>query len=140
MKTLTFAVTLCLAGAAWAQDDAKAAPAAAEQKEGPDVAKLPFTPDSIKTVVAFHQPKIQGCYNDMLKGRKNVVEGKLMTSWVITNEGLVKSPKVDKKGTTFKDAKLNECVVAVLAAMEFPKPPDSREHPIEYPFNLKAEK
>ncbi|MGQ0505242.1 MAG: AgmX/PglI C-terminal domain-containing protein, partial [Myxococcaceae bacterium] len=80
------------------------------------------------------------CYNETLAGRRNVVEGKLMTSFVITAEGLVKKPKVEKKGTSVKDGKLNECVVAVLAAMQFPKPPDSREHPVAYPFNLKAEK
>ncbi len=139
MKTLLFASLLCLGTAAVAQD------AGAESTEradpnAPNVAKLPFTQDSIKAVVAYHQPKIQGCYNEMLAARKNVVEGKLMTSWVITGEGLVKKPKVEKKGTTFKDAKLTECVIAVLSAMEFPKPADSRDHPIEYPFNLKAEK
>jgi hypothetical protein len=29
-------------------------------------------------------------------------------------------------------------VVSVLSGINFPKPPDHREHPIEYPMNLKA--
>ena len=29
-------------------------------------------------------------------------------------------------------------VVNVLTGIDFPKPPDGREYPIEYPFNLKA--
>ena len=43
-----------------------------------------------------------------------------------------------KKGTTLKDPELHDCVVTVLSSMIFPKPPDGKDHPIEYPFNLKA--
>jgi hypothetical protein len=50
----------------------------------------------------------------------------------------VKQAKVLKKGTTLHDPKLNDCVIAVLSAMTFPKPTDKRDHPIEHPFNLKA--
>jgi hypothetical protein len=135
MKRLTLILSLALSASALAQDDAPA-PAKAEAP-APDVSKLPFTPDSIKQVVAYHQPKIQGCYEEYLAPKKEVVEGTLMTSFNITGEGLVRKPKVAKKGTTIKDGKLHDCVVAVLAAMEFPKPPDAREWPIEFPFNLK---
>lgn len=136
MKTL-FATALLLASVpAFAQADAGTGTEAAEPSL--DVSKLPFTPDSIRQVMAFHQPKIQSCYEDLLAGRTKVVEGRIMTSFTITAEGLVKRPRVVKKGTTLREPKLHDCVVAVLAGMEFPKPPDGREHPIEYPFNLKA--
>ena len=98
--------------------------------------KLPFTPDSIRMVVEFHQPKIQACYEDRLADKEKVFEGRIMTSFTITQEGLVKNPKVLGKGSTIHDPRLNDCVVAVLAAMEFPKP--KKPQPIEYPFNLKA--
>ena len=113
-------------------------PAAAAARPGPDIEKLPFTPLSIQTVVAFYAPQIQGCYEETLAGKNKAVEGKLMTSFVITPEGLVKKAQVVKKGTTVKDPKLHDCVVAVLGTMAFPKPPDGKNHPIEYPFNLKA--
>lgn len=106
--------------------------------EGPDVSKMPFTPDSIKQVVAAYQPKIQGCYEDHIANKKKAPEGSLKTAWTITAEGLVKGAKVDRKGSTLKDAALNDCVVAVLSTMAFPKPPDGKDHPIEFPFNLKA--
>ncbi|MBX5483584.1 MAG: AgmX/PglI C-terminal domain-containing protein [Myxococcaceae bacterium] len=105
---------------------------------GLDVKKLPFTPDSIKQVIAYHQPKIQACYEEMLATQKKPQEGRLMTTFVITPEGLVKNAKVAKKGTTLRNRKLHDCVVAVLSGMEFPKPPDGRTQPVEYPFNLKA--
>lgn len=106
--------------------------------EGPDVSKMPFTPDSIKQVVAAYQPKIQGCYEDHIANKKKAPQGTLKTAWVITPDGLVKGAKVDKKGSTLRDPALHDCVIAVLSTMAFPKPPDSKDHPIEFPFNLKA--
>ena len=111
---------------------------AAHKSDGPDVSKMPFTGDSIKQVVAAYQPKIQGCYEDHIANKKKAPQGTLKTAWVITPEGLVKGAKIDKKGTTLKDPALYDCVIAVLSTMEFPKPPDSKDHPIEFPFNLKA--
>lgn len=130
MKTLLIACLLT-AAPAFAQD-------AGTEDVPPDVSKLPFSPDSIKLVIAHHQPKIQACYEEMLAGMKKPIEGKLMTSFVITGEGLVKGPKIVKKGTTLRDGKLYDCVAVVLAGMNFPKTRDGRDQPIEYPFNLKA--
>lgn len=137
-----------LVGVAWlvlaqaGQGEEKPAPKApaAEEKPLPDVENMPFTPDSVKQVVEYHTPKIQACYNEMLAGMVKAKEGMLRTSWEITAEGLVAKAKVDRKGTTLKDPKLHECVVSVLTSMTFPKPPDGKVHPIEYPFNLKAKR
>lgn len=112
----------------------------AVEKPGPDVEKLPFSQDTVKQVIDFNLPKIQACYNEMLAGMTKAKEGMLKTSWVITAEGLVSKAKVERKGTTLKDPKLHECVVTVLSSMTFPKPPDGKVHPIEYPFNLKAQR
>jgi len=107
--------------------------------EGPDVSKMPFTPDTIKQIVTgTYQPKIQGCYEDHLSNKKKAPEGSLKTTFTITGEGLVKSAKIDNKGSSLKDPALHDCVVAVLSTMVFPKPPDGKDHPIEFPFNLKA--
>ena len=106
--------------------------------DGPDVSKLPFTADTIKQIVISNQPKIQSCYEEHLSGKKKAPEGTLKTAFVITAEGYVKNAKVDRKASSLKDPGLHDCVVAVLSAMNFPKPPDAKEHPIEFPFNLKA--
>ncbi|HYV43482.1 MAG TPA: AgmX/PglI C-terminal domain-containing protein [Myxococcaceae bacterium] len=119
-------------------DGGTGAAAPPPEKQGPDVEKLPFSQDTVKQVIDFNLPKIQSCYNEMLAAEVKAKEGMLKTSWVITAEGLVSKAKVEKKGTTLKDPKLHECVVAVINAMTFPKPPDGKVHPIEYPFNLKA--
>ncbi len=99
---------------------------------------MPFNTASVKKVVAYNQDKIQECYEQTLASKDKPVEGKVMTSFVVTPEGMVKSARVVKKGTTLKDPKLHDCLIEVLSSFTFPKPSDRREHPIEYPFNLKA--
>lgn len=115
----------------------KAAPKKAEPPP-PDVARLPFTPDSIRQVMEYHSRKIQACYEDVMLTRHKKVEGRLMTNFTITPDGLVKDARVVKKGTTVDAPGLHDCVVAVLHSLDFPKPADGRHYPIEYPFNLKA--
>lgn len=143
MKRSLVAVMMLASSVALAQGEPgqKPAKSPAGGKQAPaelDVSRLPFTPDSIQQVILHHRQKIQACYEDTLVEKDKKVEGKLMTSFTITAQGLVKNAKVQKKGTTLKDSNLHDCVVAVLTSMNFPKPPDGRDYPIEYPFNLKA--
>lgn len=111
---------------------------APEGKPPLNLALMPFTPDSIKKVVAYHHDEIQACYEETLANKEKPVEGRIKTSFIITAEGLVKQPRVITKGTTLKDPRLHACVVDALSTFTFPKPHDRREHPVEYPFNLKA--
>lgn len=101
-----------------------------------ELSQLPFTPDSITQVMRAHQAEIQTCYEKTLAARNEKLEGRLMTHFAITPAGTVSKPQVVKKGTTLKDKDLQACVVGVLATLRFPKPPDGKEHPVEYPINL----
>ena len=112
------------------------APATPARGSSPE--KLPFTPDTIKQIVRAKQPEIERCWEQTLAGTDKPVDGKLQTHFVITPVGSVKQAKVVKKGTTLKDPALHRCVETVLSTMLFPKPPDGKDHPVEYPFNLKA--
>lgn len=109
---------------------------------GLDVSRLPFTPESIKMVVFSFQPRIQACYEDHLaqQKQKRAPQGTLKTRFTITPDGYVKGAKIIKNASSLKDAHLHECVVAVLSAMAFPKPPNGRSQPIDFPFNLKVER
>jgi len=109
-----------------------------QSPDGGELANLPFTAYSIKKIVAAHHQDIQNCYEETLAGKAKVVEGRLNVAFTIQPDGTVKDAKVVKKGTTLQDAKLHECVVSVLSGLTFPKPPDHRDHPVEYPLNLKA--
>ncbi len=151
MKWLFFTALFLLAAPAWAQlgtPDAggPAVPAgeggttgsAAAERPALDLEVMPFTMETVKKVVAHNRQKIQTCYEETLAGKEKPVEGRVMTSFVVTPEGLVKKARVLTKGTTLKDPKLHACVVEVLGTFTFPKPSDHRDHPVEYPFNLKA--
>ena len=111
-------------------------PATPARGSGPE--KLPFTPDTLREVVRAKQPDIERCWEQALASQDRPVEGKLQTHFIITPLGTVRQPKVVKKGTTIKNEALNRCVETVLSTMVFPKPPDGKDHPVEYPFNLKA--
>ncbi len=159
MKSLFTAVVVLSAGLALAQTPAgkkgaaaqdtsipDTAPAATPKKAPeavrpppPDVTKLPFTPDSVRMVMNYYSRDIQDCYEEVLanKGSK-VEEGRILTTFTISPDGFVRNAKVAKAGTTLKNERLNQCVVNVLTSINFPPPPDKREYPIEYPFNLKA--
>lgn len=138
MKRMLVSAILLSSAVALAQGAPAKKPARKPAVAEPDVNRLPFTPDSIRQVIQFNTPKIQACYEDHMASREKKVEGRLMTTFTITAEGLVKGAKVQKQGTTLHAQGLHDCVVAVLTSLTFPKPPDGREYPIEYPFNLKA--
>lgn len=157
-RSLIAVVVLLGSGLAWAQGPAgRKAPAgqdtapessapAQEKKKAepvrpppPDVSRMPFSPDSIRTVMQYYSRDIQECYEEILATKGNKVEeGRIMTTFTITPDGFVRNAKVAKAGTTLKNSRLNECVVNVISGITFPQPPDKREYPIEYPFNLKA--
>lgn len=140
LSVVLLSSTVALAQGALAKKPSggKPAQAAPAKSEAPDVERLPFTPDSIRMVVLHNQGRIQECYEDHMAEKDKKVEGRLLTAFTIDPSGLVKDAKVVKKSSTLKDPALHDCVVAVLSSMTFPKPPDGADHPIEYPFNLKA--
>ncbi|HVP63023.1 MAG TPA: AgmX/PglI C-terminal domain-containing protein [Myxococcaceae bacterium] len=111
-------------------------PATPARGSGPE--KLPFTPDTLREVVRAKQPEIERCWEQTLASTDKPVDGTLQTHFVITPEGTVRQAKVVKKGTTLKNEALHRCVETVLSTMVFPRPPDGKDHPVEYPFNLKA--
>lgn len=141
-RALVLAAALLAAPLALAQspDPTAASPdAGAPRPPPPDVSQLPFSPDTVRQVLAYHQPDVQACYEQFLARRNKRSEGRLATVFTITPEGLVKGARVDRKGTSLNlDLEMRNCVVQVLSAMTFPKPQDKRDHPVEYPFNLKA--
>ena len=118
---------------------AESAVAPATPRRGSTPEQLPFTPDTLRQIVQAKQPDIERCWEQTLAAQPQAVEGRLQTHFVITPAGTVKGAQVVKKGTTIKNPELHRCVVTVLSTLVFPKPPDSKDHPVDYPFNLKAQ-
>ena len=70
----------------------------------------------------------------------NPPEGKVMAVFSVAATGLTDKVKIDRKKTTIKNQRIQDCVTDAIRSWEFPKPTDGREHPIEYPFELKVAK
>jgi hypothetical protein len=118
--------------------DSAVAPVTPRRGSAPE--QLPFNPDTIRELVRAKQPEIERCWEQTLAKQDQPVEGRLQTHFVITPAGTVKGAQVVKKGTTLKNQELHRCVVTVLSTLTFPRPPDSKDHPVDYPFNLKAQR
>ncbi|MGI5863181.1 MAG: AgmX/PglI C-terminal domain-containing protein [Myxococcales bacterium] len=113
------------------------APGTPEQP-GLDVSRMPFDPESIRQVVKFHMPEIQRCYEKVLSDSGKRLEGRVMVGFTIDLNGNVTELKALPKKSTVKDDRVVDCVLLAARRFVFPKPPDNRIYPIEYPFDLKV--
>ncbi|MBI5543301.1 MAG: energy transducer TonB [Deltaproteobacteria bacterium] len=118
------------AGAAIADPSAK-------PKRELDTSKMVFDQESIRQVVKFHMPEIQECYEKVLADTGAKLEGRVVVGFIISAEGNVSEARVLAKKSSLKDDRVHDCVLA-MRAWGFPKPNDNRDHPIEYPFDLKV--
>ncbi|HCF58220.1 MAG TPA: hypothetical protein DFS52_09530 [Myxococcales bacterium] len=89
-------------------------------------------------MVKFHMPEIQGCYEKVLSDSGKRLEGRVMVGFTIDLNGNVTELKPLLKKSTVKDDRVVDCVLLTARRFAFPKPPDNRIYPIEYPFDLKV--
>jgi hypothetical protein len=111
--------------------------AAAKPKRELDVSRMMFDAEGIRTVFNFHMPEVQECYEKVLADSGKKIEGKVVVGLIIDANGSVSEARVLAKKSTLKDDRVHECVLQVKG-WAFPKAGDNRDHPIEYPFNLKV--
>jgi hypothetical protein len=104
---------------------------------GPDVAHMFFDKDDILKVVAYHTKEVQECYEHVLAETEQKIEGRVWVDFVVNADGKVKEAKVRKKGTTLKQERVHDCIIAAAYDWAFPKPPDGKLHPLSFPFDLK---
>jgi TonB family protein len=102
-----------------------------------DVNRMLFDAESIRQVVRHHMPEVQRCYERVLADTGQKLEGRVMIRFVIDPNGNVSEAKLVPKKSTLKDERVVDCVLA-MRRWPFPRPGDDRDHPIEYPFDLKV--
>lgn len=105
-----------------------------------DVSNMIFDPKAIQDVIRHHMPQVQACYERVLAESGKAIEGKVVVAFTIDVTGSVYEAKALKKKGTMKDDRIIECVVNRVRRLVFPKPPDNRRYPIEFPFNLTVKK
>lgn len=105
-----------------------------------DVEHMLFDAKSIQDVIKHHMPQIQSCYEKALATTGQRIEGKVMMGFTIDVTGTVQDARVIKKKSEVTDERVTDCVLLRLKRLVFPKPPDNRRYPIEFPFNLTVKK
>ncbi len=103
-----------------------------------DVSRMMFDAESIRIVVKFHMPEIQECYEKVLADTGQKVQGKVVLGLIIDANGSVTEARVLPKKSTLKNDSVHDFVLQART-WQFPKAGDNRDHPIEYPFELKVQ-
>ncbi|HEY3447460.1 MAG TPA: AgmX/PglI C-terminal domain-containing protein [Myxococcales bacterium] len=101
-----------------------------------DVSRMMFDGEGVRTVVKFYMPEIQECYEKVLADTGTKLEGRVVVGFIVDTNGNVTEARVLNKKSTLKDDRVHDCVLK-MKYWVFPKPGDNRDHPIEYPFDLK---
>lgn len=124
-----------------AQGSASVPAAPAEDELLPlDVNNMLFDAHSIRQVVEHHMPQIQGCYEKVLSTSGQRIEGRVAVGFIIDVTGSVLEARLLPKKSTVTDERVIDCVLLRVRRLLFPKPPDNRRYPIEFPFDLTVKK
>ena len=110
---------------------------AADAGTGLDVSHLRWSREAIQQVIASHAGEIRHCYEQTMAETEKSLTGTVKTYFEIAPGGGVKHARVLRHGTTMRNHDLQSCVIEVVNGFEFPRPPDHKTHPIEYPFHFK---
>lgn len=81
-------------------------------------------PDVVVRVVGEHQGAITGCHVIGYSGRPSHA-GSVTLAWSIAPAGNVRNVHVSE--SSFDDTSFHDCLVAVVAGLEFPEAPGSTE-------------
>ncbi|MGC4113295.1 MAG: AgmX/PglI C-terminal domain-containing protein [Myxococcales bacterium] len=120
-------------GAAASDPNQPAKPA----KKELDVSRMLFDGEGVRQVVKFYMPEIQECYERVLADTGSKLEGRVVVGFIVDTNGNVTDARVLQKKSTLKNDRVHDCVLK-MKYWAFPKPGDNRDHPIEYPFDLKV--
>jgi len=94
-----------------------------------------LTKDEVGEVIHRHMSEVRYCYESAML-RTPDIEGKLMTSFVIGGNGMVKSTEV--KSSTLSDPRLDDCILRRLVTWKFPNPRGGVDVAVSYPFIFKS--
>ncbi|MCM2324267.1 MAG: AgmX/PglI C-terminal domain-containing protein, partial [Oligoflexia bacterium] len=91
--------------------------------------------DEVGEVIHRHMSEVRYCYESAMI-RTPDIEGKLITSFTIGGNGVVKSTEV--KSSTLPDPRLDDCILRRLASWKFPNPRGGVDVAVSYPFIFKT--
>ncbi len=91
-------------------------------------------PMLIRSEIHDHAAALKSCYEKRLAARKNL-SGVIRTRFVIDAEGKVSAAEITD--STMQDSLVEDCIIATLATLVFPKPVGGGIVIVNYPFSFK---
>lgn len=77
--------------------------------------------DTLRSFLQAHAGEIQMCYEQALAEDK-LLGGKVTLRWTVQPDGSVVDASVDEAGTTLRNRKLHDCMLARVVGWKFPRP------------------
>jgi hypothetical protein len=91
--------------------------------------------ESLRTVLRAHAGEIQRCYEQEL-ARDHLLEGQVTLRWTVQPNGSVTDAGVDEAGTTLRNRKVQDCMLARVGGWRFPRPKGGGPAVIRNPWVL----
>ncbi|PWU20829.1 MAG: hypothetical protein C5B49_03625 [Bdellovibrio sp.] len=90
--------------------------------------------ETIRLRIHDHISEVAECYNQTIGRPKLMKFGKVVIDFVIDDQGKANGAHANWPKSQFIDTPLEECMVKVISAVEFPKAPPSEAIEISFPF------
>jgi hypothetical protein len=81
----------------------------------------PIDKDTLRSFLQAHAGEIQKCYEQALAEDK-LLGGKVTLRWTVQPDGSVVDASVDEAGTTLRNRKVHDCMLARVVHWKFPRP------------------
>ena len=103
--------------------------------DGKSRSKDPYKEIAVRNTLRKKERSIQQCYNQYLKTTPKKTDGFVEIDWIIQEDGTVK--KTELISSDLHAPSLSQCIVNIIAAMEFPQPPLGGPFYMTYKYNFK---
>ncbi|MBL0264779.1 MAG: AgmX/PglI C-terminal domain-containing protein [Leptospiraceae bacterium] len=99
--------------------------------------KDPYKEIAVNNALRKKARDIQECYNGFLKTNPPKTDGFVEIDWNILEDGRVK--KAELVNSDLMNDSLNQCILKIIGAIEFPPPPTGQQTYMTYKYNFKMD-
>lgn len=95
--------------------------------------------EAVRRVVKAALREFKACYEREYR-MNSKLEGKVVISWEIHEQGVAKNASVVRAKSTINNAAVEDCVKNRMMALKFPEPPAGTTAEVTYPFIFQGQK
>lgn len=94
--------------------------------------------EALRKILNANFDQIRGCYEQEL-ALDHGLDGKVTLRWVVREDGSVARVEVDETGTTLRNRKVEQCMMARVAGWKFPRPRGGATATIVNPWTFSSQ-